>query len=105
MRMSVQPSTTSLATLLTKKGWGSLFLKMLCLPPSFLLMFLVANFHILQESCSIFHCIATDYEFENVGGIIKQFSNSFFKAFVKKESNLLKQEKDKKQLKKRKLNS
>ena len=48
---------------------------------------------------------STDYEFENVGGIIKQFSNSFFKAFVKKESNLLNQEKDKKQSKKRKLNS
>ena len=35
--------------------------KMLCLPPSFLRMFLMANFHILQESCSIFHCIATHF--------------------------------------------
>ena len=48
---------------------------------------------------------STDYEFENIDRIIKRFSNSFFKAFVKKECDILKKEKDKKQLKKRKLNN
>ena len=48
---------------------------------------------------------STDYEFENIGGIILRFSYTFFKAFVKKESDLLTKEKDKRQLKKRKLNN
>ena len=48
---------------------------------------------------------STDYTFENIDSIIRRFSNSFFKAFVKKESDYFKKEKDKKQLKKRKLNN
>ena len=48
---------------------------------------------------------STDYTFENIDSIIRRFSNSFFKAFVKKASDYFKKEKDKKQLKKRKLNN
>mgnify|MGYP001173861921 CR=1 FL=1 len=45
----------------------------------------------------------TSYEFENENRIIKRLSNTFFNAFVKKGSDILKKEKDSKQLKKRKL--
>ena len=45
---------------------------------------------------------STDYTFDNIDSIVRRFSNTFFKAFVKKESDLFKKEK---QLKKRKLNS
>jgi hypothetical protein len=48
---------------------------------------------------------STDYEFPNIGGINKRFSNSFFKAFVKEQSDVLRKTKDQKQLKKRKLNN
>ena len=43
---------------------------------------------------------STDYEFPNIGRINKQFSNSFFKAFVKEKSDVLRKTKDEKQLKK-----
>ena len=46
----------------------------------------------------------TDYDFSNIEGINRRFSNTFFKAFVKKETDLLKRSKNEKQLKKRKLN-
>lgn len=43
---------------------------------------------------------STDYEFPNIGRINKRFSNSFFKAFVKEKSDVLRKTKDEKQLKK-----
>ena len=48
---------------------------------------------------------STVYDFPNIGGIYKRFSNSFFKAFVKEQSDLLRKTKDENQLKKRKLNN
>lgn len=47
----------------------------------------------------------TNYEFENIQTINRRFCNSFFKAFVKMESDKITKEKNQKQLKKRKLNN
>ena len=47
---------------------------------------------------------STVYDFPNIGGINKRFTNSFFKAFVKELSDVLRKAKDEKQLEKRKLN-
>ena len=48
---------------------------------------------------------STDYELQHIHHIYRRFSNSFFKAFVKKESDQLSKEKNEKQLEKRKLNN
>ena len=40
--------------------------------------------------------MSTNYEFEYMGAIIKQFSNIFFSAFLKKDSDLLTKEQIKK---------
>ena len=47
----------------------------------------------LQAYKLIYECSGCD--FDNVDKIIKRFSNCFFKAFVKKESDMTKKEKEK----------
>ena len=94
------------------------------LTPSFSQTFFMKNVLTLHEICSISICIAIQFpkpdqrkrnvaityfckpttEFENIGE--ERFSNTFFKLFLKKDTNRLTKEKDKKrQLKKRKLNN
>ena len=57
----------------------------------------------LEAYEEIYH--TTDYEFDNISGINRRFSNCFFKAFAKKESSKIKSDERQKNMKKRKLSS
>ena len=109
----VEVNDSSVSEFLTNVSRGKL-----SYPPSDLYDFSLYCYAFFKVKCERKNCCSkiflqaykliyesTDYNFENIDSIVRRFSNSFFKAFVKKESDHLKKEKDKKQLKKRKLNT
>ena len=59
---------------------------------------------VFLEAYDIIHNV-TDYNFSNIRSINKRFSNCFFKAFVKQETDKVAKSKNVKSLKKRKLDN